>query len=79
MTCTRCNGLMVEDHFLDPLGTMGFTWMKGWHCVNCGHVADPLAEANRQWSAVTRRSSRALKSEHEDVVLGAEALTPYGT
>lgn len=79
MNCIRCQGLMVEDHFVDLLGTAGLTWMKGWHCVNCGHVTDPLVEANRRWSDLMRRSSKELTSEHDDMVLGGEALTLYGT
>jgi hypothetical protein len=48
MTCLRCNGLMVEDHFFDFEGTYGFMWMRGWRCMNCGHAADPIIEANRR-------------------------------
>ena len=47
MTCRRCQGLMAEDQFFDFEGTQGFMWMKGWRCMNCGHAADPLIEANR--------------------------------
>jgi hypothetical protein len=48
MTCLRCQGLMVEDHFFDFEGTYGFMWMRGWRCMNCGHAADPIIEANRR-------------------------------
>jgi hypothetical protein len=23
-------------------------WMRGWRCMNCGHAADPIIEANRR-------------------------------
>ena len=38
MTCLRCQGLMLEDHFFDFEGAYGFMWMKGWRCMNCGYV-----------------------------------------
>ena len=48
MECMRCQGLMVEDHFIDMHWTGGLMWMKGWRCMNCGHVVDPLIEANHR-------------------------------
>jgi hypothetical protein len=48
MECRRCEGLMVEDQFYDFEGTQGFMWMKGWRCMNCGHAADSIEEANRR-------------------------------
>ena len=48
MTCPRCQGLMVEGDFYDFEGAYGFMWMKGWRCLNCGHAADPIMEANRR-------------------------------
>ena len=48
MECRRCQGLMEEDQFFDLEGTQGFMWMKGWRCMNCGHAADPVIEANRR-------------------------------
>jgi len=54
MTCLRCHGLMVEDHFFDFEGTYGFMWMRGWRCMNCGHAADPIIEANRRLHAYHR-------------------------
>jgi hypothetical protein len=53
MECTRCQGLMVEDHFFDSQGTQGFMWMKGWRCMNCGHAADSVGEANRRLHEAT--------------------------
>jgi hypothetical protein len=48
MECMRCQGLMAEDHFIDLQGTGGLMWMKGWRCLNCGQVVDPLIEQNRR-------------------------------
>ena len=48
MNCTRCQGWMIEDHFLDFEGTEGYMWMEGWRCLNCGHTVDPVIEANHR-------------------------------
>ena len=63
MECMRCRGLMAEDHFIDLQETGGLMWMKGWRCLNCGQVVDPLIEQNRRLqeapvlgSGATRRS-----------------------
>ncbi len=45
MTCTRCKGLMVQDHFLDLLDTDLRT--AAWRCVSCGDIIDPVVLANR--------------------------------
>jgi len=36
MTCSRCGGHMMEDHFQDS-----------WRCVNCGRVHAFVIEQNR--------------------------------
>jgi len=47
MTCTRCQGCMAKDHFLDLLESSEDMWLTGWRCLNCGHVYDPVMERNR--------------------------------
>jgi uncharacterized Zn finger protein len=47
MTCTRCQGCMAKDHFLDLFESSEDMWMTGWRCLNCGHVYDPVMERNR--------------------------------
>ena len=44
MTCSRCCGLMIKDHYMDHEGTSGYTWMSAWRCMNCGHVHDTTIE-----------------------------------
>ena len=77
MECRRCQGLMVEDHFFDLEGTHGFMWMKGWRCMNCGHAADPLREANRRLhdATVFGRPSEEPKHEKAHVYLRADTVT----
>lgn len=47
MKCTRCHGLMVEDHLLDVKESLGPMWIKGWRCVACGNIVDPLILKHR--------------------------------
>lgn len=46
MTCTRCQGLMIEDHLFDFEGAYGHMWAAGFRCMNCGHVHDPVIAQN---------------------------------
>jgi hypothetical protein len=50
--------------------------MKGWPCLNCGHAADPLIEANRRLheAIVVVRPSEELENEKEHVCLRAETV-----
>jgi hypothetical protein len=47
MTCTRCQGCMAKDHFIDLLESAESMWLAGWRCLNCGNVLDPVMERNR--------------------------------
>ena len=47
MTCTRCQGCMAKDHFLDLMESAESMWLTGWRCLNCGNVLDPVMERNR--------------------------------
>ncbi|HJT20869.1 MAG TPA: hypothetical protein VJ746_10390 [Nitrospira sp.] len=47
MTCTRCEGLMVPDHLIDMQESGIPMWMKGWRCVSCGNIVDPLIQRHR--------------------------------
>jgi hypothetical protein len=47
MSCSRCHGLMVREHFLDFDGTIGHMWASGHRCMNCGNVHDPVIEQHR--------------------------------
>ena len=47
MECTRCDGLMVSDHLTDMRESSIPMWMKGWRCVFCGNIVDPLIQRHR--------------------------------
>ncbi|MBH0178855.1 MAG: hypothetical protein HP491_13590 [Nitrospira sp.] len=48
MTCIRCQGLMVQDQLFDFEGAYGHLWATSSRCLNCGHVHDPVIEANHR-------------------------------
>jgi uncharacterized Zn finger protein len=74
MHCTRCQGLMIRDHFFDYEGTSGHTWSSSQRCMNCGHVHDAVIERNRE-----ARVNQALvvssepDYQDEEVHLGRES------
>jgi len=75
MSCSRCSGFMLEDHFLDFEGSSGEFWSRSWRCVNCGHVHDAVIERNRP--ALMKQSLAYASSEtahqEDDVPLGVES------
>ncbi len=38
---------MVRDHFYDLLDDSGYLSIRGWRCVNCGNILDPLILRNK--------------------------------
>lgn len=80
MSCSRCQGLMVRDHFLDFDGTTGHMWANGYRCMNCGNVHDPIIEQHRlaqRQKSVTLKNSEfefgkdALNEEFQSTILRA--------
>lgn len=57
MSCSRCNGCMVEDFLLDMEDSSGPMWLPAWRCMNCGNVAETLLERNRQAHGITAISN----------------------
>lgn len=47
MHCTRCEGLMVPDDLIDIQESSIPMWMRGWRCVSCGNIVDPLIQRHR--------------------------------
>jgi hypothetical protein len=47
MECTRCDGFMVSDDLIDMQESSMSMWMKGWRCVSCGNIIDPLIQRHR--------------------------------
>jgi len=76
MNCGRCQGLMVEDQFLDLEDTYGQMWTTSWRCMNCGHVYDSVIEQNRlaRQEQVLVLPSGEPDYPDDEVHLGAESF-----
>ncbi len=81
MTCTRCQGCMAKDHFLDLMESAESMWLAGWRCLNCGNVLDPVLERNRggqEMAAVVSTArvpgqNRIVAQKEVDVIAGLVA------
>ncbi len=60
MHCVRCDGFMVADNLIDIRESSIPMWMKGWRCVSCGNIVDPLIQKHRmiQQSGATQLIER---------------------
>jgi hypothetical protein len=47
MQCARCDGFMVSDNLIDMKESSIPMRMKGWRCVSCGNIVDPLILRHR--------------------------------
>ena len=57
MSCSRCNGCMVEDYLLDMEDSSGPMWLQAWRCMNCGNVFDSVLQNNRTLQGSTSLSN----------------------
>jgi hypothetical protein len=62
MHCMRCDGFMVADNLIDIRESSIPMWMKGWRCVSCGNIVDPLIQKHRmiQQSGATQLIERKM-------------------
>ena len=67
MTCTRCQGCMAKDYFLDLMESADNIWMAGWRCLNCGNVLDPVMERNRRGQGMAAVVSNAGVPGHKRI------------
>lgn len=66
MKCERCEGLMLEDDFIDMEESCEGMWLRAWRCLNCGHATDSVMLANRKRHALVPASP----VEDEDHLVG---------
>jgi hypothetical protein len=76
MHCSRCQGLIVKNQFLDLDGDFGEMWAQSWRCVNCGHVHAPVIARNRLLppAPVWGHSTGELAEAQDDTSLREEAF-----
>jgi uncharacterized Zn finger protein len=76
MNCSRCQGFMTRDHFLDIHGQFREMWATSLRCLNCGHVYDAVIEQHRlaRPEQVLVHESTEPDYQDDEVHLGAEAF-----
>jgi hypothetical protein len=52
---------MVTDNLIDIKESSIPMWMKGWRCVSCGNIVDPLIQQHRMIQQAG--ASRLLSTE----------------
>ena len=60
MRCTRCQGLMLDEHMIDMEAGYGEMWSRSSRCVNCGHRDDGVLQQRRQQRAMPIVVSQAV-------------------
>ena len=73
MSCSRCNGCMVEDFLLDMEDSSGPMWLQAWRCMNCGNVAESVLQRNRATHGMSGAAA-AQPTIKERIPLSAETL-----
>lgn len=48
MTCSRCEGLMLEEYLFDLDGGRAERWATSWRCVSCGRRDDAVIRRHRR-------------------------------
>ena len=72
MSCPRCQGLMVPEHFFDLSYDGGCGRFDGWRCLCCGNILDPVILSNRQ-TVLSKASANTvlISKDNQDTLLQA--------
>jgi len=76
MSCTRCQGLMLEEPMIDMEGAYGEMWSTSSRCVNCGHRDDAAMRQHRQRYAAPIMVSLQIVPETVALSWESESLEP---
>lgn len=63
MTCTRCQGLMLDEQMIDMEGDYGEMWNVSARCVNCGHRDDAVIQHHRQLYAKSMATFQSVTGQ----------------
>jgi translation elongation factor EF-4 len=76
MRCSRCHGLMLNDHLLDMEGEFEEMWAQTWRCTNCGALHDAVIEQNRlaREANLSVPTSGQPHTQGDETYLGGEAF-----
>jgi hypothetical protein len=79
MHCSRCHGLMLQDHLLDMEGGFGEMWAQSWRCTNCGAIHDAVIAQNRlalEANVAVRTSGQPNLQGNETYLAGEGLVRP---
>ncbi len=62
MSCPRCSGFMISESFHDLKDDTGKLSFKGYRCMVCGEIVDPLIASNREHRPHLQARNRKLMS-----------------
>lgn len=73
MSCSRCNGCMVNDFLLDMEDSSGPMWLQAKRCMNCGNVAESVLQRNRETQGARLHSPTSSAPAGNSVTVPMEA------
>ena len=73
MSCTRCQGLMLEERLIDMEAGYGEMWSLSWRCINCGYRDDAVLRHHRQIHARPIAVSPQAATAQETIDLSCES------
>ena len=78
MSCTRCQGMMLEESMIDMEADYGQMWSRSWRCFNCGHRHDAVIQHHRQIQAqsIERHLATVTVSETVELPWESESVDP---
>jgi len=78
MTCTRCQGLMLEETLVDMEASYNEMWSCTWRCVNCGHRPGVAMQQHRRAGVEqqVRRLTVAAVQEEPGLIYKPDSVEP---
>lgn len=77
-TCTRCQGLIREEHKIEMDGGDGEMWSFSWHCLSCGYRDETILQQplQQQVKPVAASPHTVMAQEVFGVPWESEELKP---
>ena len=77
-TCSRCQGLMLEEPMIDMEADYGEMWSRNYRCFNCGHPDDAVIQHRHQTHAksIERRLAAVTVPEAVELPVESESVEP---
>ncbi|MDH4083660.1 MAG: hypothetical protein OEV99_07285 [Nitrospira sp.] len=73
MSCTRCQGLMLEEQMIDMEASYGEMWVCARRYVNCGYRQDAVMQQHRLAQAPQQLVSHHVVTVRDPIDLAWES------